>query len=181
MKLLDITLAVANNPNALFEVKGHGGYYRIAGFGERRSYGSQRKNLKTVTAVRVYFKSAQDERTDYTGELIPAQPDRIVEGSYTESFLPSQVEGIAQRWDDGVDASIVLTTDNLLDYEVRKTERIRQRQLQEVSELMGKVHSLNAFFGESFEAKPHHFNDKYGMNLLLNAIVNKLQQSEINA
>jgi hypothetical protein len=181
MKLLDITLAVANDPNTLFEVNNHNGYYRITGFGERRTYGSQRKTLKTVTVVRVFFKKAQDERTGYEGELIPAQPDRIVDSTYTESFLPSQIANPVHRYDDELGKAVPLTMDNFLQYELLKTERLIQRQLAEHNELERKVSTLSAFLGESFEVKPHHFSDKYWMNLLLEAVINKLQPSEVNA
>jgi hypothetical protein len=181
MKLLDITLAVASEPNTLFELNNHTGFYRITGFGERRTYGSQRKTMKTVTVVRVFFKSAQGEHTGYDGELIPAQPDRIVDSTYTESFLPSQIANPVHRYDDELGKAVLLTMDNFLQYELLKTERLIQRKLAEHHELERKVSTLNAFLGESFEVKPFHLNDKYWMNLMLEAVINKLQQSEVNA
>ena len=71
--------------------------------------------------------------------------------------------------------------DNFLQFELLKTERLIQRQLAEHHELERKVSTLNAFLGESFEVKPFHLNDKYWMNLMLEAVINKLQQSEVNA
>lgn len=180
MKLLDITLAVANEPNALFEVKNHSGCYRITGFGERRIHGS-RKTLKTVNAVRVFFKSAQAEHTDYSGELVPAQPHRIVESAYTESFLPMQVENIAQRWDEETDGAITLTVDNILAYEIRRTERAIQQKAEHENKVQGQLDALNAFLGGSFKVKAHHLTDSYWSKYALEAIVTKLQESAVNA
>lgn len=180
MKLLDITLAVANDPNTLFEVKNHNGYYRITGFGERRVYGSRGKTLKTVSAVRVYFKSAVSEHTDYNGELVPAQPHHISEGTFVESFLPSQVENIAQRWDEETDGAITLTVDNLLAFKIRETERANERKAEDERKVQGQLEALNAFLGDSFEVKAHHLTDSYWSRYALEAIATKLQESAVN-
>lgn len=181
MKLLDITLAVANDPNTLFEVKNHNGYYRITGFGERRVYGSRGKTLKTVNAVHVFFKSPQAEYTDYNGELVPAQPYRISESTFVESFLPSQVEYIAQRYDDATESTITLTVDNLLEHKIRETERDNERKAENERKVQSQLDTLNAFLGDSFEVKAHHLNDRYWSAVALEAVVKKLQESAVNA
>lgn len=180
MKLTDITETFTNEPNALWTVRNHNGYYRITGFGERKVgdyQGKARKTYTTIEAVRVFFKPACAESIGYEGEVVPAQPDRIQEGKWVESFLPSQVDGRS------VLGKSEVSMDNLLELEVAWRAKNRARIAELEKGIQEQVNTLNSFLGESFVVQEFHLVDKFWLGKILEAVTAKLQESEqlINA
>jgi hypothetical protein len=183
MKLLDITIALAETPNGLWSVKNYNGYYRITGLGERKIgnyYGQSRKVVKTLEAVRVTFQQANAEWSDLSGELIPAQPDRITESGYVESFLPSQIEGIAETTVCKGDTYeyVRLTLDNFLQVSIDKRDQNKIRKEEESNKIQKKVATLNTFLDGSYEIKEWELTDKYHLSLILDAVINKLEKAQ---
>ena len=175
MKLIDITDTFASEPNALWTVRNHNGYYRITGFGERKVgdyQGRARKTYTTIEAVRVFFKTATEETIGYEGEVIPAQPDRIQEGKWTESFLPSQIDGRS------VIGKSSATMDNLLELEVAWRAKHRARIAELEKGIQEQLKTLNSFLGESFVVQEFHLGDKFWLGKVLEAVTAKLQESE---
>lgn len=179
MKLIDITTAVACEPNILFQVNGRSGYFRFVDIVEKTSYNYYGRATKTkrkaVKCVQVYFHPASAEYTDWNGDLVEAQPHRISE-SYEQDFVPSQITGIGQVHEDG--KTINLTTDNYLEHSVKNWERNEQRKADHESEVQRKVETLNAFLGGSYEVSAYQLTDKYYSTQIIDAIVNKLNESE---
>ena len=183
MKLLDISISLAETPNGLWVMKNHSGYYRITGFGERKigNYrGQSRKSVKTLEAVRVNFLQAENERTILNDEVLPAQPDRITESTYVQSFLPSQVEGVAETTVSKGDTyeQLRITTDNFLQVSIDKRDHLKARKEEESDKLQKKLALLNTFLDGSYEVTTWELSDKYYLSRILDAVINKLEKAQ---
>ena len=183
MKLLDITISLAETPNGLWVMKNHSGYYRITGFGERKigNYrGQSRKTVKTLEAVRVNFLQAEGMRTILNDEVLPAQPDRMTESTYVQAFLPSQVEGFAEttvRKGDTYE-QLRITTDNFLKVSIDKRDQTNARKEHEKNEVQRKLTLLNTFLDGSYEVTTWELSDKYYLSRILDAVINKLEKTQ---
>lgn len=182
MKLSDIAIAVANNPNALWKLNNRSGYYRITGFGERKvgQYGN-RSVRKTVLVEGVcYLKAIAEGEHNYWHEPQEAREASVSTYEYGD-FLPSQIDGLAYGWlrvEGQTDSErIQLTMDNLIDYEVRHAKEDAEIRAEWKRTENDKVQTLQNFLGDSYEVVPMNLTSEYYKTDLINAIIDKLKEN----
>lgn len=181
MKLSDIAIAVANNPNALWKLNNHSGYFKVVGFTERASNGySSKKRIKVIQFAQVSVRKAISAGdTDIFGN--PMEPREESLHMYDAgNYLPSQVVEPADIWflgdDNKVTEKVALTTDNLIETTKRKDAEIGERNNQYKLELNRQVDLLQKLVGDDFQVVTKHITDKWYSQSLIKAIINKLEK-----